>query len=75
MGGLCLTLWHSGGVCVYVCVCVGGGGGGHQFLTNMEVKFPVWWGMGIFWNHTIKLNLFSNKLYNINLVLTNFKIK
>ena len=59
-----------------VCVCVlGGGGGGHQFLTNMEVKFPVWWGMGIFWNHTIKLNLFNNKLYNINLVLTNFKIK
>ena len=63
-------------MCVCVCVCGGGdGGGGHQFLTNMEVKFPVWWGMGIFWNHTIKLNLFNTKLYNINLVLTNFKIK
>ena len=58
MGGLCLTLWHSEGVCV--CVCgEGGGGGGHKFLTNMEVKFPVWRGMGIFWNHKIKLNLFN----------------
>ena len=36
-----------------------GGGGGHLFLAIWKtrevggVKFPLWWGIDIFWNHTI----------------------
>ena len=36
------------------------GGGGSSVPCNMEnqgggggVKFPLWWGIDIFWNHTI----------------------
>ena len=36
------------------------GGGGHLFLAIWKtrevgggVKFPLWWGIDIFWNHTI----------------------
>ena len=47
MGGLCLTLWHSGGGCVCVCVC-GGGGGWSSVPYKYGSEIPCVVGYGYF---------------------------